>query len=390
VSGIATVLTRDLVDRKLVGQERNARHVLRDESAATMIALARERLPLASTISDIRVLESQAALAYWGAWRSLPVVFPKADLMRVPQHWRSFGARVSPLTGSPRLSVNPPNAMLNYLYAVLESEARLAACALGLDPGLGVMHMDAPARDNLACDLMESVRPLVDDYVLRWLMHQPLQREWFFEERNGTCRLMGRFVERLSETAPTWAQAVAPVAERVVKAIWSTTTHARGSGRPATRLTQQHRREANGSTIRPIPQPQRPPRVCQTCGGKMPKGEVHCAACAAPGWRDNMREVAKRGRLVSHTPKAQAKRLAARRRNARAEAAWKPSQQPAWLTERVYVEHVHPKLAKISGGQLVTALKVSRPYAAAIRAGKRRPHPRHWLTLSRLVGLDPL
>jgi CRISPR/Cas system-associated endonuclease Cas1 len=32
--------------------------------------------------------------------------------------------------------------MLNYLYAVLESEARLAASALGLDPGLGVMHAD--------------------------------------------------------------------------------------------------------------------------------------------------------------------------------------------------------------------------------------------------------
>ena len=49
--------------------------------------------------------------------------------------------------------------MLNYLYAVLESEARLAAAALGLDPGIGVMHVDSPARDSLACDLMEPVRP---------------------------------------------------------------------------------------------------------------------------------------------------------------------------------------------------------------------------------------
>jgi hypothetical protein len=108
VSGIATVLTRDLVDRKLVGQERNARHVLRDESAATMIALARERV--ATGVDDQRHTRAgiaSGALRNWGAWRSLPVVFPKADLMRVPQHWRSFGARVSPLTGSPRLSVNP-------------------------------------------------------------------------------------------------------------------------------------------------------------------------------------------------------------------------------------------------------------------------------------------
>ena len=45
---------------------------------------------------------------------------------------------------------------------LLESEARLAAAALGLDPGLGVLHLDTPNRDSLACDLMEAVRPQVD------------------------------------------------------------------------------------------------------------------------------------------------------------------------------------------------------------------------------------
>ena len=66
----------------------------------------------------------------------------------VPEHWHTFGARISPLSGSPRLAANPPNAILNYLYALLESEARLAAAALGLDPGLGVLHVDTPNRDS--------------------------------------------------------------------------------------------------------------------------------------------------------------------------------------------------------------------------------------------------
>ena len=229
----------------------------------------------------MRVLEARAALAYWGCWRLLPVMFPKVDAPRVPQHWCTYGTRISPLTASPRLSINPSNAMLNYLYAVLESEARLAASALGLDPGLGVMHMDADARDSLASDLMEPIRPLVDEYVLNWLLHQPLEAEWFYEERNGRCRLMGRYAERLSETASTWAQAVAPIAEHVVRALWSTTTHARRNARPATRLTQQHRREANGSSIQPIQQPQRPPRLCRSCGVTIQRGEMHCAVCAA-------------------------------------------------------------------------------------------------------------
>jgi hypothetical protein len=93
--------------------------------------------------------------------------------------------------------MNPPNAALNYADAILESEARLAAAELGLDPGLGV----------------EPVRPLVDAYVFDWLSHGPLQRNWFFEEVNGNCRLMGEFAAVLPQTAMTWRKAVAPYAE---------------------------------------------------------------------------------------------------------------------------------------------------------------------------------
>ena len=93
-------------------------------------------------------IEASAALAYWSAWSNLSIQYPRTDLRRVPDHWQVFGARVSPLTGSPRLAVNPPNAILNYLYAVLESEARLAAAELGLDPGLGVLHKDRPNRES--------------------------------------------------------------------------------------------------------------------------------------------------------------------------------------------------------------------------------------------------
>jgi hypothetical protein len=315
-------------------------------------------------------------------------MFPKADAPRVPEHWRTHGTRISPLTASPRLSVNPSNAMLNYLYAVLESEARLAASALGLDPGLGVMHADADARDSLASDLMEPIRPLVDEYVLNWLLQQPLKREWLFEERNGQCRLMSRFAERLSETAPRWAQAIAPIAEHVVRALWSTTRRGKKDARPATHLTQQHRREANGISIRPIQPPQQPPRLCRSCGVTILRAEMHCAACAAPGWREAMRRVAAKGRLVAHTPQAQVGRVAARHRNALAEARWKPSDLPRWLTERVFAEQIQPRLGEVSAGRLSVALRVSKPYAADIRAGRRRPHPRHWVKLAMLAGFQ--
>src|SRR5205807_1440788 len=132
---------------------------LLDELTARKIDQVTTEVPSARSIDGLLRLESQGAAAYWSAWRDLPVMFPKADAPKVPKHWSVFGTRKSPLTGSPRLAANPANAMLNYLYAVLESETRLAIAALGLDPGLGFFHTDTPARDSLACDVMEPIRP---------------------------------------------------------------------------------------------------------------------------------------------------------------------------------------------------------------------------------------
>ena len=389
-SGVAIPLSRDLIARKLAGQEQNISRVFNDTSALTTIIEAREGLASASTITEMRALEAQAAVAYWGCWRALPVMFPKADLPRVPQHWRSFGARISPLTGSPRLSASPVNSILNFVYSIVESEARLAAAALGLDPGLGLMHMDTNVRDSLACDLMEPVRPIVDAYVLNWLVHQPLKREWFFEERNGTCRLMARFAERLSETAPTWAQAVAPIAERVAKGLWTTVRRSHRDAGPATRLTQQHRRDAKGRPLKPVAPPRTPPRLCRTCGTAMPVGDTHCAACWAKSGSERMLPIAAKGRVLAQTPTAQARRAATRRRQMAAQQAWKPSQQPSWLTERVYRESIRPRLVQFSAARIAATLGVSAPYAVGIRAGRCRPHPRHWLTLAALAGVCPV
>lgn len=203
-SETALRIARELLDQKLIAQERLIRERFHDADVAAQITNAREKLATANSIDDLQFFESQAAKAYWTAWRNVPIMFAKSDLRRVPDHWLKFGFRASPLTGSPRLAVNPPNGMLNYLYAILESEARLAAAALGLDPGLGVLHFDSRSRDSLASDLMEPIRPRVDAYVFDWINREPLRREWFFEQPNGNCRLVGSFAARLSETARTW------------------------------------------------------------------------------------------------------------------------------------------------------------------------------------------
>src|SRR5215469_12425324 len=43
----------------------------------------------------------------------------------VPAHWLQFGSRHSPITGGPRIAINPPNVRLKYCFALAESECRL-------------------------------------------------------------------------------------------------------------------------------------------------------------------------------------------------------------------------------------------------------------------------
>jgi CRISPR/Cas system-associated endonuclease Cas1 len=119
-NGAALEISKGLIHQKLSAQERLAREKLNDFKAADLIATNQAALGETETIEALRLFESRAAYAYWSAWRNVPVIFPKKDLSRVPEHWRRFGGRISPLTGSPRLSVNPPNSMPNYLYALLE------------------------------------------------------------------------------------------------------------------------------------------------------------------------------------------------------------------------------------------------------------------------------
>jgi CRISPR-associated endonuclease Cas1 len=387
-SGVAKQIASQLISQKLEGQERVARDALRDLAIAKTIASFRGSLESAKSAQDIRQIESQAAQAYWSAWRDLPVNFPTADLNRVPQHWRTFGTRKSPITDSPRLAVNPANAMLNYLYALLESEARLAAAAAGLDPGIGFLHVDTDARDSLACDLMETCRPHVDAFLLEWIMSQPLRREWFFEQRDGSCRLMAPFAVRLSGSAPAWRQLLAPITDWVSRVLWSTVRH-NGRRTPApTHLTQSHRREAKGRPHLRVVAPPQPPRLCRTCGANVTAGYDRCASCKVSTCTQELIKAAEKGRLASHGPEAEAKRAENRRRHAAALKVWRPSDQPSWLNQETYVRKIQPRISAVTVPAIRTALGVSKAYATNIRRGGRLPHPRHWLTLARLVGVS--
>ena len=68
-------------------------------------------------------------------------------------------------------------------------------------------------------------------------------------------------------------------------------------------------------------------------------------------------------------------------------SAWDPSSLPDWLNAEAFTQRIQPFLAYVPTSAIATALGVSWVYASHIRAGAKRPHPRHWMKLAELVGI---
>jgi CRISPR-associated endonuclease Cas1 len=385
-NGVALPISRELIAAKLDGQELVLREALNDELKARRIAAFRESLSTCETVDAIRSIESRAALEYWSAWYDIPVLFSRNDAKRVPDHWLRFGSRHSPLTGGPRLAINPANALLNYLTALGESECRLALVACGLDPGLGFIHRDIANRDSLALDLIEVIRPSMEGWLLNWITREPLRRSDFLESSDGNCRIHSGLCRKLSETASTWAKLVAPFAEFIAHSLCRGRRGSTATVRALkTPLTQSRRREFKGTPAPEIRMP-KTQHVCRGCGKSIRKEHEDCGTCAVKLATGRLVKGAQLGRIAAQRPEARTKHSASARRHALACSSWDTSSQPAWLTGECFLKRIQPLLATASTSAIRRCIGVSHWYASKIRQGYR-PHPRHWRSLAELAGM---
>lgn len=199
---------------------------------------------------------------------------------------------------------------------------------------------------------------------------------------------MAALAIRLSETAPMWRHAIAPVAEWVARTLWSNPMRRTHQVAPPTRLTERHKREAKGAPSFPpatrVPQQQ---KLCPGCGKDIRAEVTHCGQCAIENATQRLTVAARLGRIASRAPEARAKQSVTQRAQAKARSSWTENSQPAWLTAQVYSERIQPVLAVMSSSSIAATLGVSRWYAGRIRGGYH-PHPRHWKTLAALAEIS--
>jgi CRISPR/Cas system-associated endonuclease Cas1 len=83
-----------------------------------------ERLGATIPLIDMLGIEGVVSFTYWQTIADIPVNFGRRQ--RIPDHWKVFGARRSPLSGSARNAVSAGQAMFNYCLGVLASEITIA------------------------------------------------------------------------------------------------------------------------------------------------------------------------------------------------------------------------------------------------------------------------
>ena len=163
-----------------------------------------DRIDRASSLDSLRGLEGAAASAYFAGLRT--VVPPSLE----------FNER------NRRPPRDPFNALLSLTYTLAHAEAALALHAAGLDPCIGYYHQLSHSRESLACDIMETIRPLADRLCLKLVAQQVLTAEHFSQSdagcllgKAGRSRYYGAYEEHAQPLRHAVQQEVRSLRQRI-------------------------------------------------------------------------------------------------------------------------------------------------------------------------------
>lgn len=153
------------------------------------LSLALENIDKVADLASLRGIEGAAAAQYFAAWTRA-----------LPPSWQFNGRTKRP-------PLDPVNAALSLCYTLMHFEFVREIYLIGLDPFVGFYHAISYGRESLACDLLEPLRPIGDEWVLQLFRDEELRVE-HFSMFSDAC-MMGktarvRFYQLFDEKAKTW------------------------------------------------------------------------------------------------------------------------------------------------------------------------------------------
>jgi CRISPR-associated protein Cas1 len=142
-----------------------------------------ERLEQCKSLPRLLSIEGRIADIYWRyLQRMLPAKFRFASRIHETHQMNAS---------------DPVNALLNYGYAVLESQCRKALNTVGLEPTVGFLHEARQTKCSLVYDVQEPYRWLVDSTVISCLESNRFGNSDFYRMDNYVLRLRPEAVRKL-------------------------------------------------------------------------------------------------------------------------------------------------------------------------------------------------
>lgn len=144
-------------------------------SAALTMGKRLAEIQNADSLDGLRGYEGECATLYFGVLSSL-ITAQQEDFM--------FTQRTK------RPPLDPANALLSFLYAILANDVRSALETTGLDPQVGFLHQVRSGRPSLALDIMEEFRAYLGDRIMLNLINLKQVTKKDFEIReSGEVRM---------------------------------------------------------------------------------------------------------------------------------------------------------------------------------------------------------
>lgn len=147
----------------------------RVKQVSLQLAAALPEIRGCSDEERLRGLEGAAAEQYFGVFDHL-ILQNKEDFF--------FRGR------NRRPPLDNVNALLSFVYTLLEHDCSSALEAVGLDAYIGFLHRERPGRTSLAEDLMEELRSVMADrFVLTLINNRLVSPKGFEKQESGTVRM---------------------------------------------------------------------------------------------------------------------------------------------------------------------------------------------------------
>lgn len=173
---LRTVFSSLIVKRKISNQRR----VLR--------AISKERTELASSlnikISQLLILQKKLNNTQL-TLNEIMGIEGYASKEYLSGYMQAFNKKLNFTKRTKRPPKDPVNVLLSLSYTLLYFEAQRACYGQGLDPSLSILHQPSYNRASLACDLQESLRSDIDEWVLSLFKKRKITAEHFSTVQTG-------------------------------------------------------------------------------------------------------------------------------------------------------------------------------------------------------------